>query len=220
MTATLEKVGSKIKSRLIFYGQIVKASRQVGAFTFSSRRVAEAVASRIRRHEGKPLRVLEVGAGTGALTRATVARLQPGDTLDLYEINSEFVRFLRAEFEGRPGPTVTVHEGDATVAIPQDARYDAIVSSLPLINMPPEAVGRIFDLYGRILAPGGTLSYYDYWLKALRPKVTPSRKERVRMREVLAITKSHVDDGARWTHETRVIPWNAPPALVHYLTRR
>ena len=216
--AQLIEVGSGLKSRIVFYSQVLRASKQVGAFSFTSRAVAKAVAERIR-HEGRPLRVLEVGAGTGALTRAVLARLETGDSFDIYEINSEFVRFLRSELEGRAGPRVTIHEADATTAIAEDARFDAIVSSLPLLNMPPEAVRRVFELYARVLVPGGTLSYYDYWLKRLRPSVTPSRAERVRMREVLAVTKAVVEDRSTWSHETRVVPWNAPPALVHYLER-
>jgi phosphatidylethanolamine/phosphatidyl-N-methylethanolamine N-methyltransferase len=216
--AQLVSIGSGLKSRLVFYGQVFKATSQVGAFSLTSRAVAKAVAERIPRG-GKPLRVLEVGAGTGAATRAVLARLEPKDRFDIYEINPEFVRFLRAELEGRPGPRIAIHEADATVAIGPDEKFDAIVSTLPLLNMPPGAVRRVFDLYARVLLPGGTLSYYDYWLKSLRPRVTPSRAERARMREVLEITHAVVHDPTRWKHETRVIPWNAPPALVHHLTK-
>ncbi len=209
---------SSLKSRLVFYGQVLRATSQVGAFSLTSKAVARKVAERIPRSD-KPLRVLEVGAGTGAATRAVLERLKPEDRFDIYEINPEFVRFLRAELEGKPGPKIAIHEADATTAIGPDERFDAIVSTLPLLNMPPEAVKRVLDLYARVLVPGGTLSYYDYWLKSLRPRVTPSRAERVRMREVLAITHEVVDDPARWRHETRVVPWNAPPALVHHLTK-
>jgi len=213
------KVGSGLRSRLVFYKQVLAATSQVGAFTFTSGAVARAVAERIGRRDGRPLRVLEVGAGTGALTRAVLERLEPEDSFDIYEINAEFVRYLRSELEGRPGPRVAIHEADATTAIAEGARFDAVVSSLPLLNMPPEVVRRIFDLYARVLAPGGTLSYYDYWLKSLRPSVTPSRAERARMRQVLAVTDEVLADDTRWRHETRVVPWNVPPALVHHLTR-
>lgn len=218
--AQVVKVGTSLKSRLVFYSQVLRATSQVGAFSLTSKAVARKVAERIRRDRASgPLRILEVGAGTGAATRAVLERLHPEDRFDIYEINAEFVRYLRQELEGRPGPKIAIHEADATVAIGEDERFDAIVSTLPLLNMPPEAVRRIFDLYARVLVPGGTLSYYDYWLKALRPSVTPSRAERMRMREVLAITSSVVEDTTRWRHETRVVPWNAPPALVHHLTR-
>lgn len=218
MTTRLVKIGSGLKSRFVFYGQVFKATSQVGAFSLTSRAVALAVAARVDQRPG-PRRVLEVGAGTGAATRAVLARLGAQDRFDIYEINPEFVRFLRQELEGRPGPRVVIHEADATRAIGADDRFDAIISTLPLLNMDPEAVRRVFELYSRVLAPGGTLSYYDYWLKSLRPSVTPSRAERARMREVLAITRSFVEDRARWQHETNVVPWNAPPALVHHLTR-
>jgi phospholipid N-methyltransferase len=206
-----------LRSRIVFYGQAIKQAQEVGAFSHTSRVVADAVAEPVRQAAaaGGPLRVLEVGAGTGALTRAIVEHLRPGDTLDLVEINTEFAKVLRDLFPTRPdGPQVNVLERDID-GLPA-ADYDVIVSSLPLMNLSPEKVQRVFERYlTELLRPGGTLSYYDYWAKEVRTFLTGGR-ERRRMREVLRVTKEFRD---RYEVRDRLIPWNVLPALVHYLER-
>lgn len=206
-------LSEKLRSQLLFYGQMLRATGQVGAFTATTRAVAEAVAAPIRRSEG-PLRVLEVGAGTGPLTEAIVERLGPHDRLDLVEINPAFAEHLRRTFVDRPGgPRVVVHEQDVE-ALDASHRWDVIVSSLPLLNMPPEKVERVFALYLARLLPHGQLVYYDYWAKELRTLVTPAKHERTRMERVLRITRRFRD-----RHEVRkkLILRNFPPAYVHYL---
>src|SRR5262249_19665653 len=154
-------MGGFLRNRIVFYRQALRSYREVGAFSFTSDAVSEAVVAPIRRN-GKPLRVLEVGSGTGAITRWIVRRLGEGDRLDLYEINPEFAKVLRAEFGSLSAPHVTVNEGDIE-HLPTDARYDAIISSLPLMNMDPHKVERIFALLLERLEAEGVLSYYDYW---------------------------------------------------------
>lgn len=206
-----------LRNRLVFYREAIRQANEVGAFTHTSRIVAEAVAEPIRRGpDGAPLRVLEVGAGTGALTRAIIDRLGPEDRLDLIEINPEFVQVLHEQFSTRPGgPQVTIEQCDVEL-LPRDWQYDVIVSSLPLLNFPPEKVRAVFELFFDVLLrPGGTLSYYDYWAKELRTFVVGPR-ERRRMKAVLEVTKEF---RRRYEVQDRLIPWNLTPALVHYLRR-
>lgn len=203
----------KLKEQLLFYRQVLRATGEVGAFSATTRAVAEAVAAPIRRG-AHPLRVLEVGAGTGSLTEAVFERLGPQDQLDLVEINPAFAEHLRRTYVGAPGgPQVRVLTQDVEALDPQ-ARWDVIVSSLPLLNMPPEKVERVFQLYLERLAPGGQLVYYDYWAKELRSLVWPEKRERRRMERVLRVTRRF-----RERHEVRrkLVLLNFPPAWVHYL---
>lgn len=203
----------RLRSQLLFYGQVFTATREVGAFSATSRAVAEAVAAPIVPRD-RPLRVLEVGAGTGSLTEAIVERLGPGDQLDLVEINPKFAEHLARTFVGLPGgPDVRVL-GDDVEAIEPRGKLDAIVSSLPLLNMPPDKVERVFRRYLEWLDPRGYLVYYDYWAKELRTLVTPARHERRRMEHVLRVTRRYQ---ARHEVRRKVVLRNFPPALVHYL---
>src|SRR5438046_695234 len=68
-----------------------------GAILPSSRFLARALASDLRGPRG-PARVLEVGPGTGAVTREIVRLLGSEDRLDAVEINPQFVQHLRRRF--------------------------------------------------------------------------------------------------------------------------
>lgn len=206
---------SFVRNRIVFYGEALKSAQQVGAFSATSRAVAEAVVRPIVRR-GEPLRVLEVGAGTGVVSQAILRRLGPGDHLDVCEVNPKFARLLREQFEGRPGATVAIHELDVE-ELARDVPYDAVVSTLPLMNFAPEKVERVFARMLGMLRPDGVLTYYDYWAKHLRCLVTTEAAERRRMKAVLRVTQAFLD---RHEFETHVIPWNVPPAKVHYLRPR
>ena len=204
-----------LKNQIVFYEQMIRQARTVGAFGSASRAVAEEIASPIVRKRDQRLRVLEVGAGTGALTKAIIERLGPGDSLVLCEINPHFVLVLREVFRTRPGgPEITIFDRDIE-DLPREDRYDVIVSSLPLMNFSPDKVRRIYDLYLERLVPGGTISYFDYWAKELSTFVTAG-PERRRIRETLRIQREYAD---KYEVHKRVIPWNVMPACVHHLRR-
>ncbi|MBM4257034.1 MAG: methyltransferase domain-containing protein [Deltaproteobacteria bacterium] len=196
---------------LTFFRQAIRALREVGALSATSQAVANTVVAPIAPKE-RPIRVLEVGAGTGAITQAILSRLSQGDHLDLYEINPAFAAVLRQTVGSVSGPMVKVYEADIE-SVAHDVRYDFIVSSLPLLNLPPDKVDRIFVLLLSVLKPGGTLSYYDYWAKELRQFIHGTA-ERQRVREVLRVTRGYLQ---RYQYHHRVMFTNVPPASIHYL---
>ncbi len=202
-----------LREQVAFFEQALRASRQVGAFSPTSPVVAAAMADALPAPGAAPRRLLEVGAGMGAITETVVRRLAPQDRLDLCEINPSFAAHLRERFTSEQ---VQVFEGDVA-ELPSDAPYGAVIASLPLLNMDPAVVDRIFArLLTELLEPGGTLVYYDYWAKAVRRYLPASRQERRRVREVLAITRGYLD---RYEVRREVILRNVPPAHVHVLRR-
>ena len=197
----------------MFYGETVRATRQVGAFAPTSRFAAAAVARSLDAYPA-PRSILEVGAGTGALTRALLARLGPGDRLDLCEINARFARFLKAEFAALAAPAVRVFAADVE-GLPPDVRYDVIVSSLPWLNLEPVKVERILAWYDASLRPGGTLCYVDYWGNGVRVLLGPAA-ERRRLRGVRETLHAF---RRRYTYRRRVAMLNVPPMCVHELCK-
>lgn len=217
MLPSPSKIAAFLRNRAVFYTQAIRAAGQVGAFTYTSKPVTEAVLLPLAlfAQNGSGARVLEVGAGTGAISREIVARLGPGDRFDVYEINPAFAKVLRDEVgRSHPGaPTVRIFEADIETLEP-GARYHRIISTLPLLNMPPGKVRRIFALLLDRLEPDGVLSYYDYWAKEVRGFLP--FEDRRRVREVLHVTGEFL---ARHEVHREVVPWNLPPALVHHLRR-
>lgn len=102
--------------------------------------------------EDRPVRILDVGAGTGLLA-GLVARRHPGARLTLLDFSEEMLARAARRFDGAPTP-VEIRVGDYSSA-PLGGPWDAVVSALSIHHLPDEEKRR---LYGRILealAPGG-----------------------------------------------------------------
>jgi phospholipid N-methyltransferase len=204
-----------MKSLLLFWREALKKPRTIGAWGPSSPAVAKAMTHPLTSRAG-PVRVLEVGPGTGAVTERIVEHLRAGDELDLCEINADFARWLRQRFENAGGPDrprVRVIEGDVLCSAP--GPYDFILSSVPWSNLRPEFVESLLQGLIARLAPGGVLAYLHYRGQRLRWGLTLG-KERQRLRQVIAITRRYqrrhgLGKDSVWL--------SFPPADVYYLTR-
>src|SRR6516165_8228434 len=84
-----------------FFRQFRQQYDTTGSVLPSSRALARAL-TRPMRQQDRPRRVLEVGPGTGAVTREIVRQLRADDRLDIVEINASFVDVLRRRFEHEP----------------------------------------------------------------------------------------------------------------------
>ena len=214
-----------LKDHRLFYQQFRANFHTTGSIAPSSRWLARALARYVPGERGAR-RILEVGPGTGAVTRWILPALADGDALDLVEMNGEFVAHLRHRFENEPvfQPAASrvriLHQ--AVEDLPASRGYDAVVSGLPLNNFSSALVERLLGTLVGLLAPGGTLSFFEY--VAVRPaKVLVSRgSERTRLREIgqhlgqmLAGHEFHRECVLRnvppaWVHHVRVTPPAAP----------
>src|SRR5262249_20944404 len=164
-----------------FFRGFRRHSRTTGAILPSSRFLARALVKPLRGPRGA-CRILEVGPGTGSVTREIARRLLPNDRLDAVEINGRFVELMEGRLETDRVLWQCRHQIHIIHAAVQDllgdSVYDYIVSGLPLNNFQVDLVREIFATYTRLLKPGGTLSFYEYTL--VRQLKTPfvGRRER------------------------------------------
>lgn len=146
-------------------------------------------------------RVIELGGGTGALTRALLAHGVPGDALLVLELNEELHEHLHQRF-----PQVRIVLGDAlqlpTLATDWLAQgaADAVVSGLGLLSMPRETQRGIVQAAFACLREGGRFIQFTYGPQA------PVADEVVRE---LGLTVRRGDFVLR----------NVPPATVYVYTR-
>jgi phospholipid N-methyltransferase len=191
--------------------------RSTGAILPSGRFLARALVSELRKPRG-PARILEVGPGTGSVTKEILRHLHPDDRLDLVEINPRFVSLLHERFEKEWAfrfyreQVQLIHS--AVELLPGEGLYDFIVSGLPLNNFPASTVRTIFRAYGRLLKPGGTLTYYEYVL--IRHLKTPfvNRRERRRLLSVGRLVGGYIRN---YQVRRERIFINVPPATVRHL---
>lgn len=201
-----------------FLREFLRNTHATGAIFPSGSALSTSLASTLPPH-AEPLRILEVGPGTGAVTRAIIPLLRPGDRLDLVEVNSTFVSVLRRRFDSDPAfssarDCVRIFPV-AIEQLPADERYHHIICGLPFNNFPPEQVTGIFLALLQHLSPQGSLSFFEYiGIRHLKALVS-GQKERQRLRAVRGVLRTFLSQ-----YETsRKSTWrNIPPAQVHFLT--
>lgn len=134
-----------------FFRTLIDEPRAVGALLPTGPAMAAKMASVVRPES--PLRVLELGPGTGVITKAVLARGLAPAKLVCVEFSPEFAGLMRARYAG-----VKVIEGDAfdldrTLGESRGETFDCVVSALPLLNFPAASrIGLIADLLDRIPA--------------------------------------------------------------------
>jgi phospholipid N-methyltransferase len=98
--------------------------------------------------------------------------------------------------------------------LPQERKFDVIISGLPLNNFEVAEVEQILGIFERLLAVGGTLSFFEY-IAIRRVKAAVSgRAGRKRLRGIGAALGRTL--GGREIKRDWVWP-NVPPAWVHHV---
>jgi phosphatidylethanolamine/phosphatidyl-N-methylethanolamine N-methyltransferase len=130
----LRKFAEKFDDELKFFKGWIDKPRAVGSIIPTSSVTARRMASVIDTKSGLP--VLEVGPGTGVITKAILSRgVKPSD-LYAVEYSHDFVTHLRRHF-----PAINVIEGDGfnldqTLGDKRDTTFDCVISGVPLLNFP------------------------------------------------------------------------------------
>lgn len=154
-----KKLGERFGEEIRFFRGWIDKPRTVGSIVPTSAVTARRMASVIDLSSQLP--VLELGPGTGCITRAILARGVKPQNLWSVEYSTDFVEHLRDVY-----PEVNFVQGDAfaldrTLAgAPQ--LYDCAISGLPLLNFP---VGKRIEFVNAVLerlAPGRPLIQFTY----------------------------------------------------------
>lgn len=199
----------------VFYRNVFSHLRTTGSVAPSSRFLARAMLHCLQGRP-HPLRILEVGPGTGPFTKPLAEFLQDGDSLDLCELNDEFVRHLQGLMETHPA--MNARKSQITMYhmpvqdLKSEQQYDAIISGLPFNNFEPGLVQDILDMYRKLVKPGGCLSFFEYaWVRNMK-KVVASREENQRVDAVGEVLTKFL---AQHQKERIFVPLNFPPSIVH-----
>lgn len=184
------------KEAALFFVRWLKAPHRIGAVAPSGRPLARAMAHEVETAGPGP--IIELGGGTGSVTRALLESGIAPERLIVIERDEKLHRHLKERF-----PRLTVLRGDARrlrklLAPLGITKAAAVVSSLPLISMPKPTRTRIIAESFALLGLHAPFVQFTYGL------TSPIARERLGLKGRIA---------ARiWA--------NLPPALVWRYERR
>lgn len=200
---------SQPSGKTLFARRFLENPSQVGSLLPSSQALTlEMTRYCLPQQEGRKRRILEIGAGTGAFTRKIIDNMGPEDTFDVVELDPQFAKALKEEFQHVSN--VTVHEIDILDFFPVEP-YDVIVSGLPLNAFGPGMVDHILRKYIELSKENGIFSYFDYPMVAKLKKSCLLGNRKRNFSRVLQLKQAFAD---AYQVESKVVPANVPPARV------
>lgn len=130
---------------LLFLRKFVKHGRRVASFAPSSQALSRAATQRL--DPTRPQNVVELGAGTGAVTSIALARMHPQGRLLAIELDHDFAAVLRKRCPG----AFVVEDDAATLRGHLRARrmssIDLVISGLPLPSVPSDVTREILATF-------------------------------------------------------------------------
>ncbi|WP_075997117.1 phospholipid N-methyltransferase PmtA [Salaquimonas pukyongi] len=156
----VEKIAERFDEEIRFFKSWVESPKAMGTMFPTGQVIASRMAGVINTGSGLP--VLELGPGTGAITKAILRHGVEPQNVYSVEYTASLIPPLETEFPG-----VSFIHGDAfdlqtTLGDKASMTFDSVVSALPLLNFPvKQRIALVKDLLGRIPAgrPIVQLSY-------------------------------------------------------------
>jgi phosphatidylethanolamine/phosphatidyl-N-methylethanolamine N-methyltransferase len=150
----------KFDDNIRFLKGVIATPKTVGAIMPTSARMANRMASIIDTGSGLP--VLELGPGTGVITRAILDMGVKPENVVSVEYSSDFVRHLRGKYPG-----VNFINGDAfslaeTLENYRGQKFDCVISGIPLLNFPMHQRVKLVEDLLKLVPVGRPIVQFSY----------------------------------------------------------
>ena len=153
----MNKPKNKFADKLVFVKEVLKHPLKMGAALPSSPQLAKAMAAQV--HANTNDAILELGPGTGIVTRALIAR-GFAKQLNLVEFSENFVTYLKTNLSEIP-----VFHGSAlelNTLLPKDKLFNTVVSSLPLRLFNQEQLAILWQQINDVMQKDGLFIQFSY----------------------------------------------------------
>jgi phospholipid N-methyltransferase len=187
---------SKRAQMALFARNFVKHPKMLGSVIPSSRFMTAKLLETVDWERARLF--VEYGPGIGNISAEILKRMHPEARLVLFELNEDFVEFLRTEFDDPRLVVLDRSAGEIGSALTEAGlgKADYIVSGIPFSTMPDAVREDIVAATHAALKPGGQFLVYQF-----SPKVLDSLEPRFR----------RIERGFE--------AFNMPPAQLFYATR-
>jgi phosphatidylethanolamine/phosphatidyl-N-methylethanolamine N-methyltransferase len=158
---------------LAFLGALIRNPRAVGAIAPSS----ASLARRMVRDVAPASRVVELGPGTGVITREILARQADAGSFLAVDVDRAFVDRIRRAWPGIDCVCASAEFLPLLAAERGWPQIDHIVSGLPFATLPSATTRLILDGVHQVLRPGGTFTTFQYVHAYRVPSASAFRRE-------------------------------------------
>ncbi len=151
-----------MKNVVLNFVHFIRNIKHVGAVAPSSPYLAHDMTDPLRkalRNSPRPLKILELGPGTGPITKEIVSLLRPEDNLDIVELDNNFFTMIKDTYSAS---NIAVFEMNVLDFNP-DYTYDFILSSIPYDQLPQEISTEIWQKQLEMLKPNSFFTYFKYY---------------------------------------------------------
>lgn len=152
----------RVKSFRTFAAGAIADYKTTGAVAPSSRYLAEAMLAPLALKPGCV--VVELGAGTGVMTRALLDALPNDATLLVFEISDRFYKFLRANFRDKRLVLLQTRAEHLDTELQRRSieRVDGVVSSLALGFFTDTDRKAVLEAFLPFMGEGSVYTQYQY----------------------------------------------------------
>ncbi|CCF22003.1 Phosphatidylethanolamine N-methyltransferase/phosphatidyl-N-methylethanolamine N-methyltransferase protein [Pseudorhizobium banfieldiae] len=155
-----ERLGRKFDEEIRFFKGWIDGPKSVGAILPTSAVTARRMASVINPASGLP--VLELGPGTGIITKAIIDRGVAAENIVSIEYSTDFYQHLKRTIPGVNFINGDAFDLDTTLGDWKDRKFDAVISAIPMLSFPMEKrIALLEDLLDR-MPPGRPVVQITY----------------------------------------------------------
>jgi phosphatidylethanolamine/phosphatidyl-N-methylethanolamine N-methyltransferase len=176
MKASTPKI-SRSEENLLFFKQLMKNPRSLGAVAPSSYKLADFICQHVPVDDNF---IVEVGAGTGRLTQALLKSGLDPSHLAIVELDKDMCAFLKKNF-----PQVKVIQGnacelDTLLPLSWQGRVGTIISGIPMRNVSLDHHKLMVTSFLKVLKESGNILQFSYGpLSPLSVKKLGLKKKRL-----------------------------------------
>lgn len=196
-----QNLSALFRDNILFFQEFLREFKSTGTFCPTGRYAAACMITPLMsRTTRRPLRILELGPGTGSVTLPILNNMQPGDDLTICEINPRFLEVLKTRLSNHPAYSARKEHvrffGCAVQQLPVEEKFDVIVCAIPFLNLELAGVEEIFAKLRGLSHSETVMTYYEYiGLRQIGMVLSPPQR-RTRLRQInsffLEVFKSHL----------------------------
>lgn len=176
-----------LKDHIVMLREFFREFKSTGTLCSSGPHAARALASPVIGSR-PPMNILEVGPGTGPVTKVILDYLQEGDSLTLCEINPRLMAQLKVNVKENPQylkhkDRIHFFEGPVQ-EMGEEMKFDVFVCAIPFLNLDVAVVEEIFSKLLRIAKPNAVMTYFEYIGLRKLGKMIPLKDRQERLRAI------------------------------------